>query len=67
MSENKAIPVKANERPKHAPTHRGGPGPQQPAPGQRHADTTPATWLTGSPSASTASDMARTSSGVSAV
>ena len=26
MSENKAIPVKANERPKHAPTHRGGPG-----------------------------------------
>ena len=26
MSENKAIPVKANERPKHAPTHRSGPG-----------------------------------------
>ena len=28
MSENKAVPVKANERPKHAPTHRGpGHGP----------------------------------------
>ncbi|MHA6513186.1 ABC transporter ATP-binding protein [Tessaracoccus sp. Z1128] len=26
MSENRAIPVKANERPKHAPALRGGPG-----------------------------------------